>query len=180
MNRKHYIFLICIIALLAGPVISSFAASEFYIKIEGTKQGVFKGQSLRDAWKTWIPGLSYSHSVKTVTSLATGLPSGKRQYTPVRALVEWGPATPQIISALVTGEVLKTVTMEFLETTPEGIEQVACQIKLTNALVTAVNMDVPEAAGSQVKTAWVSFSFQRIEWTCMNGNVMFTDDNVIR
>ncbi len=102
----------------------AMAAYEFYVTIEGTKQGTFRGESTREAFRNKIPGISYQFSVKIPRDLATGMTSGKRVYQPVTFTKLWGAASPQIWQAAATNEVLKTVLFEFVNTNPNGEEQV--------------------------------------------------------
>ncbi len=113
-------------------------AYEFYVSIEGTKQGKLKGESLRDAHKNKITGLSYSHEIQSPRDVATGLASGKRQHGPIAFTKEWGPASPQLFQALVSNEILKSVKFEFIHTTPEGIEEVYYTIELEHGTVSGI------------------------------------------
>ncbi|GAC1456109.1 MAG: hypothetical protein PVSMB1_05710 [Gemmatimonadaceae bacterium] len=81
--------------------------SEFYVTIEGTKQGKLKGESIRDKWKEHIPGIGFSYDVKSPRDLASGQASGKRQHGALSFVKEWGPSSPQLFQAATTSEVLK-------------------------------------------------------------------------
>ena len=58
-------------------------AYEFYVAIEGTKQGKFKGDNRSKAHKDQITGLAFDYEVISPRDLASGLPTGKRQHKPV-------------------------------------------------------------------------------------------------
>ena len=49
-------------------------AHEFYVTIEGTKQGKFKGESLRKDHAAKFAGLSIEYSVQSPRDAATGMP----------------------------------------------------------------------------------------------------------
>jgi len=161
-------------------------AYEFYVSVEGTKQGKFKGESIREAHKEKLAGLSYSHEITSPRDVATGQASGKRQHGPVTITKEWGPATPQIFQALVTNEVLKSVLFEFIHTTPDGLEEVYHTVKLTNATVAKVRQvtGTGESAASAKTTATfdtheleeVSFTYQAIEVENLPGQTSASDD----
>lgn len=163
-------------------------AYEFYVTIEGTKQGKMKGESIRDAHKEKLSGLSYRHEIKSPRDVATGQASGKRQHGPVTITKEWGPATPQLFQAVVTNEVLKSVLFEFIHTTPEGAEEIYYTVKLTNATVSQVKYmtggNAVEGAGSAKTEATydtheleeVSFTYQRIEMEHKPGKTAALDD----
>lgn len=144
-----------------------------YVTIEGTKQGRFKGESVRSAHKNKLEAWNLGHTVTSPRDAATGQASGKRQHGPITLTKAWGAATPQIFQALVTNEVLKSVLIEHLQTTPEGIEEVRGTIKLTNATVSNIVRST-DADGSIIET--VSFSYQKIELQDLPGKTMAMDD----
>ncbi len=163
-------------------------AYEFYVTIEGTKQGKFKGESIRDAHKAKLSGLSYRHEIKSPRDIATGQASGKRQHGPISITKEWGASSPQIFQSLVTNEILKSVLFEFIQTTPEGAEEIYHTIKLVNATVSQVRYmtggQTVEGSGSAKHSASydtheleeVSFTYQRIEIENKNGKTAAFDD----
>jgi type VI secretion system secreted protein Hcp len=161
-------------------------AYEFYVTIEGTRQGAFKGESVREAHKDKIAGLSYQHEIRSPRDVATGQASGKRQHGPVIITKEWGPSSPQLFQALVTNEVLTSVGFEFFHTTPDGLEEVYHTVKLVNATVSKIvqSTGTGESASSAKTTndydthelEEVSFTYQRIEVENLVGQTAAEDD----
>jgi len=161
-------------------------AYEFYVTIEGTRQGAFKGESPREAHNKKVAGLSYSHEITSPRDIATGQASGKRQHGPISITKEWGAASPQLFQALVTNEVLKSVLFEFFHTTPDGLEEVYHTIKLANATVSKIKqMTGSGESSSSAKTGAtydtheleeVSFTYQSIEVENMPGQTSAGDD----
>jgi type VI secretion system secreted protein Hcp len=155
-------------------------AYEFYVTIEGTKQGMFKGESTRTAHKDKIEGLAFEYEVLSPRDVATGQASGKRQHKPVVITKEWGAASPQIFTSCVTNEVLKSVLMEFYHTTPEGKEEIHHTVKLINATVSNIKQSAGlakhEAAADIHETEEVAFTFQRIEVENKTGKTAAVDD----
>lgn len=161
-------------------------AYEFYMFVEGTKQGALKGESLKDKWKDKCTGISFSHEVKSPRDAATGLPSGKRQHSPLCIVKEWGASSPQLMQALCTNEILKKVTFEFIHTTAEGVEEVYFVITLTNATIARVVRTTGGAnseGSAKVTTQWdtmelesIEFTYQKIEWEHKPASTMAGDD----
>jgi type VI secretion system secreted protein Hcp len=161
-------------------------AYEFYVTIEGTRQGAFKGESVREAHSNKIAGLSYNHSIKSPRDVSTGQASGKRQHGPITITKEWGPASPQLMQALCTNEVLRSVLFEFFHTTPDGQEEVYHTVTLTNATVSAIEYTTGtgDSAGSSKTTSSydthelerVSFTYQRIVVESLTGQTSAEDD----
>jgi type VI secretion system secreted protein Hcp len=161
-------------------------AYEFYVTIEATKQGALKGESVREAHKDKLAGLSYSHTITSPRDIATGQASGKRQHGPVTITKEWGASSPQLFQALVTNEVLKSVFFEFIHTTPDGAEEVYHTVKLANATVSQIRQVTGSGeSSSSAKTSAtydtheleeVSFTYQRIEVENKPGQTSAEDD----
>lgn len=143
-------------------------AYEFYMTIEGTTQGKFKGESTRGAHKDKAPCIQLAYGVQSPRDVATGMASGKRQHQPFVVVKEIGASTPQVFQACVTNEVLKSVLFEFIKTTAEGKEEVYYTMKLTNATVSGQRQYTETAAKhSEVNDTHeleeVSFTFQQID-----------------
>lgn len=160
-------------------------AYEFYVSIEGTKQGKFKGESAREQHKEKIAAIGFSHEITSPRDSATGEASGKLQHTPITFVKKWGAASPQLFQALTTNEMLKTVLFEFVATYWNGEEEVEDTIKLTNATVSRMrrHLDV-EGLGGHVSTDGgekrpldeVSLTYTKIELENKPGKTMVVDD----
>jgi type VI secretion system secreted protein Hcp len=145
----------------------------FYVTIEGSKQGKFKGDSKRRAHKDQIVGLAFDYEVSAPYDAASGQATGKRQHEPVTITKRWGAATPQLFQALTTNEDLKMVLIEFVQTTAQGTEVVYHTVKLINARVAAIH----QYADADVREAKdVSFTFQKIEISNKSGGTSASDD----
>ncbi|MGD0676368.1 MAG: type VI secretion system tube protein TssD [Polyangiaceae bacterium] len=163
-------------------------AYQAHISIKGTTQGQFKGEGIQDSRKDkWIPVLSFSNEVQSPRDLATGYPSGKRQWSPVKIVKEWGAASPQGLAACVTNETLTEVNIEFTKTKDSGEEYVYQKIKLTNATVAAVrrftgNSETGETTSRHASAhdtleleEW-ALTFSKIELDDIDGQTSFMDD----
>jgi type VI secretion system secreted protein Hcp len=164
-------------ALLALPL-SASAAYEFYVQIEGTKQGKFKAECGQKEWKDAMAGIDFAYEVTTATEVGTGQASGRRQHKPIVITKEVGAASPQLFQALVQNEVLKSVLISFVETNAEGVVEVVHTIKLTNARVTSLKTFLGTSSGSKDMRLLETFSlsFQRIDIENKPGKTMASDD----
>jgi len=77
-------------------------AHEFYVTVEGSKQGKLKGESPREQHKDKLPGLGFHYSVSSPRESGSGQATGRRIHQPVSFVKEWGAATPQLFQALTT------------------------------------------------------------------------------
>jgi type VI secretion system secreted protein Hcp len=156
-------------------------AYEFYITVEGTKTGKFKGESERSEHKSKLPALSFESSVASPRDASTGRSSGKRVHEPIVFRKEVGASTPQFANSLVKNEVLKSVLFEFVHTNKDGKEEIVFTIKLSDATVTSQKLILPDVAdvnGGRGKnlTEEIQLSFKKIEWEHKVGKTMTIDD----
>jgi type VI secretion system secreted protein Hcp len=159
-------------------------AYEFYMTIEGAKQGKFKGEAGRDASRVRagkIAGIRFVTEVASPRDSAGGQASGKRAYKPILVTKEWGAASPQLFQALVSNEQIKTAVFEFVKTNANGEEYVYHRIKLTNASITGIKsyLDLTDASGDVYdahELEDVSFVFQKIEIENLDGKTSAADN----
>ncbi|MFI5106115.1 MAG: type VI secretion system tube protein TssD, partial [Terriglobales bacterium] len=111
---------------------------------------------------------------------ATGMASGRRQYSPIVVTKEWGAASPQIMSAAATNELLPSVEFEFVRTNAQGMEYVFQAVTLTNATIAGFKeyIGFPDAGEppNSHPLEDVSFTFQKIEVTNNDGKTTAVDD----
>ena len=154
-------------------------AYEFYMSIEGTKSGKFKGESTREAWKDKMPGIAFRSEVVSPRDMSAGSASGRRQHRPLLVSKKIGASTPLIANALCQNEVLKSVLLEFPIRDAAGKETVAFTIKLTNATIAGHRIVLPDFQGEQKDRdvmEEVEFTYQKIEWEHKIAKTMAMDD----
>lgn len=180
MSRTKLVLFFAALACLLLAVRSQAAAPRAYVKIEGTKQGTFKGESVRLAGKDYIAVLAFNYEATSPRDPSTGAPTGKRQHMPVVITKTLDSTSPQIYQALVTNETLKQVTIEFVTTSTDGKELAYYVITLKNASVSDLHqhMDLAgaTAAGSSTDPLEdVSFTFEEMTVTSNVGQTSATD-----
>ncbi len=155
-------------------------ASEFYVTIEGTKQGKLKGESVGEAHRDKLTGISFHYAMSSPRDAASGQASGRRQHQPIEFVKEWGAASPQLFQAMVGNESLKSVLFEFVKRDEQGDERVYHSIKLTSASVTAIEQYIngdPEPPPTDPRALEkISLTFQRIDIENADGQTSATDD----
>jgi type VI secretion system secreted protein Hcp len=145
--------------------------------IEGSRQGDFNEGSKKEKS---IPTLGFDYSVQTPHDMASGMATGKRQHTPVVIFKAIDNASPQILQALNTGEVLKSVTIDLLKS-ENGKLIVIRSIRLINAMVSKISQYGGAGAPSKMMPNYspieeVSFTFQKIEMLNGSGKTISADD----
>jgi type VI secretion system secreted protein Hcp len=111
-----------------------------------------------------VPILAIGHEIVSPRDAASGLPTGKRQHKPFVITKELDKSTPLLLTALITNENLTTVKVAITD----GTSNTVMTIELQNASV---------ASRKQVgETEEVSFTYQKIIWTWVDGGVTAEDD----
>ena len=154
---------------LASPALGG---EKYYVKIEGTKQGEFKGNVQRMSSR-WIEIASFSQAAESPRDAATGQASGRRKHEPIVITKQAGASSPQIWQALHTNELLKDVLFQFVRTTAEGKEQVYHTIKLTNATIASVERI---GGNSKNEEERIKLTYQNIEVMGGQGGVTSKDN----
>jgi type VI secretion system secreted protein Hcp len=182
MKLKHAVISIALAAigfaplkLAQGQIPAGAQRAMFFVDIKGATQGQFKAENmLVGVHKGGIEGVKFSSAVTSPRDLATGMPSGKRQFSVITFSKLWGPSSPQMIQACTTNESL-TVTFEFVKAS-QGKEIVYQTIKLTGATISSVKRYIDVSMGNEApdprELEDVSFTFQKIDITDANGAVV--------
>jgi type VI secretion system secreted protein Hcp len=163
---------------LALASLPASAAVNAYMKIDGVKQGSFKGEGTRKGSTQWIPIIAISQAVESPRDAASGQASGKRQHSPIKITKETDASSPQLARAAAAGEVLREVVIEFVRPGPKGQEEVYQTITLTNALVTRIQRGGASHAGKsdKMEREEIEITFQKIEVSNKEGKKTASDD----
>ncbi len=138
---------------VANPVIGQFS-------VTGQKQGHF-----HNGTSTSIDFSGFTEGVVSPRDPASGLPTGKRMHKPLTITKEIDATSPLFYNACVTNENLTSVVIDL--DAPGGTTP-ATRIELTNASCSELEHD------GQTET--VSFTFQKIQWTYLDGAISAEDD----
>ena len=95
-----------------------------YLTARGQKQGDIKGGATEKGREGSIPLISVAYDVETPLDPASGLPTGKRVHKPITVVKVIDQATPTLLQALVTNEVLTSAKIEFWRPVPEAVSPV--------------------------------------------------------
>ena len=153
-------------------------AYEFYVTIEGAKQGRLAGESPRSGHKGKLAGVGFSYEVTSPRDAASGQATGKRRHGAVTFTKEWGAASPQLFTALVTNEPIKSALFEFVRTNDVGVEHVFHTIRLKNAAVTAIHQYIATQEDAELDNAEledVALTFSAIEIANLDGKTSVSD-----
>jgi type VI secretion system secreted protein Hcp len=154
------------------------AADPIYMQVTGEKSGPIQGGVTLKGLEGSMHVLALSHEIDSPRDAATGQATGKRQHKPLVITMVLDKSTPLLLNAMVTDEVLKEVHLLFYERGAKGNLVNTFDIKLTNAQISHVATVYPDTGSprSDRPVLQLSFVYQKIEWTWVEGAVTAADD----
>ena len=154
-------------------------ASSAFLTLVGKRQGAITGGVTIKGREGSI--LVHSFENEIFSALSTkGLPTGKREHEPIVIVKEIDQSSPKLWTALVTNEVLTTWVLRFWAAGAKGAEQEIYTITLTNANIASMreymvdNLTAADSALPMLEE--VTFTYQKIQWTWMDGGITAVDD----
>jgi type VI secretion system secreted protein Hcp len=150
------------------------------LRLVGQKSGKIQGSVTQKGREGTIAVIASSHAILSPRDPATGLPTGKRQHRPLSITKELDRSTPILRSALTSNETLTTCDLLFYRADKTGIEAQYFTIRLTNASIASMEMQMPNNKHADLTALEtfedVTFVYQKIEWTWTDGSVAAADD----
>jgi len=160
MGRAGRLVVLCGVMTALLPAVHAMAAIDAYMTIEGSKQGKIKGGEVKTSGTEQIRVTDVMREETPSRDAASGMASGKRQHGTITIMKEIDKASPMFYQALNSNETFK-VSIVF----PAGsakTEKAAQRIDLGDAVITNVSK-----VGNSER---ITFTYQKIEVTYMNGN----------
>jgi type VI secretion system secreted protein Hcp len=179
MTRPMY-FLPAVLTMLALSVPAS--AANIYCTVVGAKQGKFQGDPGVRSGDNQIAVYALTEDVKVPYDAASGQSTGRRQHSPLTIIKELDKSSPQFFTAVVSNEILRSVTCTMYRGATNGSGNGAARayykIALTNATIVEVkdSGDGVNGAAEGDERERISFVYQKIELTDLESNTAAVDD----
>lgn len=180
---------ISLLTLITGLFFTALTTNAQLITLsaEGTRQGKFKGESLRQKQSDKIELAGYFMEITSPRDAASGAASGRRVFQPVTLLKATGASSPQFLAALSTNELIKKVVIEFWKNDPSGMEVNFYTVTLENVAVTGfkqftgpLEMEKFNPANNAILYDEIKLTYQRITQEDKINKTMVTDETSIR
>lgn len=168
-----------VVVVILAALASQAWALDFYVKVNGTKQGAFKGEGTGAQWKDWLPCVDLQYQVSLPLDRDTGLAAGMAQHLPLTIIKRLGAASPQFFQALTTNELLKQVDINLIRPRADGVQEVYYTITLRNANVIHLRLFRSQGQPDQLPAGdyeEISFRFQTATVSSNVGNTESTAD----
>lgn len=173
-------FVLALLVAVAVPWHSADASLNASLKLKGATQGDIKGGVIQKGREDSLRVLTVSHSVQSPRDPASGLATGKRQHKPLVLTVELDRAAPLLYRALTSNEKLSEVMIRFWSPSANakvgvGVESNSHSLRLVNAGLAEIKL-IKSDDPKQPDTLELSFTYQKIEWIWVDGNITAGDD----
>lgn len=158
-------------------------ASSAYLMLKGQKQGEIQGSVAHKGSEGAILVHGFQNAIVTPRDPSSGQPTGKRQHQPIVIIKEIDKSSPRLWSALVSNENLTLWVLNVW--TPStgaapGIDKNVYRVELTNANIASIEETMADnsitASASVPVHERVTFTYQKITWTWLEGAITATDD----
>lgn len=176
--KKNIFFLL--IAFFAFH--TALNAQTIILSAEGTKQGKFKGESIKSKFADKSELTGFLQEVNSPRDVTSGQATGKTIYQPVILLKKTGAASPQFFQALATNEILKKVVIDFYRPDANGQEVNYYSVTLENVSVAGYKQFIGPLENEKFNPDnnllfdEIKLTFQKITVEDKNGKTMATDD----
>jgi type VI secretion system secreted protein Hcp len=151
-----------------------------YLTLKGQQQGSINGSVTEKGRENSILVHAYNEGITSPRDPASGLPTGKRQHTPIVIVKEIDRSSPLLRNALVNNENLTAWQLKFFAAGPTGVQIQTYTINLTNASISSITASMldnedPTRASFPLREE-VSFVYQKIQWVWTDGGITAQDD----
>ena len=176
MSMKKWARSLAVVTCMSGvalaPLSEADAALNAYLTLKGQKTGQIQGSVTQKGREGRIMVVAVSHEIVSPRDAASGLPTGKRMHKPFVITKELDRSTPLLNRALVTNETLAEFELTVFAKNLKGVDAPAYTVKLTQASIAPIRL--VEKDGQLYEE--VSVTYQKIEWTWIDGGITAMDD----
>ena len=169
-------------AALLAPALamaSTAQAETGYLWIKGQKTGEIRGDVMQKGHDGWNSVLSMEYGISSPTDIATGMASGRRAHQPISFTLKWSKATPLLLGALTSNEILSMVQFQRWQPDPDGsgAEFNTDTLQLTNARIASLKIVDQKADDGKLDTVViVTMAYQKLNLMHQSGGIS-ADDN---
>ncbi len=141
---------------------------QFLMTMTGQKQGSIKGSNKgKQGDLDFSKGMEchgFDYGVITQIDPGSSGSTGKRMHKPITIIKELDAASPLLLQAAATNEVLTSVTFQFPPTGPDGKPFTVSKIELANATISKISVST-NSKGKQFETLILIYQGLRVNGT---------------
>jgi type VI secretion system secreted protein Hcp len=155
-------------------------AQDAYMTLKGQRSGEIKGSVTAPGHQGSIRVVAAHHEVISPRDPQSGQATGKRMHKPFVATKEVDQSSPVLYRMLASNETITSMVVRFMAPSPtSGAEINNYTVTLTNAGISDISFVMPVTTDStsskSPEVEQVSFTYQKIEWTWVEGDISASD-----
>ena len=155
-----------------------------YLRLASKAQGKIEGPVTQAGRENTIEVFGWNHEVIAPRDAASGMATGKRQHKALTITKAVDKTTPQLMKALITAESITSFSLECWRVASDGAQEPYYRIELENAGITGIaaeqlDSQEPENTDQPIREH-VSFVYQKIIWTWLEGGITAEDSLAAR
>jgi type VI secretion system secreted protein Hcp len=156
-----------------------------YLKLKGQKQGEIKGSVTQKGREGKIMVIAAHHEILNPRDAASGQATGKRKHHPFVITKEVDKSSPLLYTAMIGNENITEWELQFWRpavtaVSGAGAEKQHYTVKLTNANIANIAFTMPNNKNPDLaklaEYEEVTFVYQKIEWTWVDGGIVAADN----
>ncbi|GGI27625.1 type VI secretion system tube protein TssD [Pedobacter mendelii] len=156
-----------------------------YLTLKGKRNGEIKGSVVQKGREGKILVIAASHQLSTPSNPSTAMAVGRKIHSPFIITKELDKSSPLLYNILASNDSITEWKLEFWGTQIKtaigsGAETQKYTVKLTNARIINIKFVMPNVKdpdlAKYVEYEEVSFAYETIEWTWVDGGITATDN----
>ncbi len=156
-------------------------AQDAYMTLKGQKSGEVKGSVATPGHEGSIRVVAAHHEITSPRDQLSGQATGKRIHRPFMVTKELDKSSPVLYRMLASNETITSMVVKFMAPSPtSGATINNYTVTLTNAGISDIAFTMPSTtdatASKSPELEQVSFIYQKIEWTWVEGDISASDN----
>ncbi len=151
-----------------------------YLRLVGEQRGHIRGSVTEKGREGLIMVAAVEHELISPRDPTSGQPTGKLMHKPVTITKPLDRSSPLLYTMLINNENITEWQLQFFRTSSTGTQVNHYTIRLMNSAIAGIEFHMPSnrdpALANQSEFEEVSFTYQAIEWTWMEGGITARDD----
>ena len=144
-------------------------AKAIHLSLTGSMQGQIHGSCIAAGLEDTIGVIGFSHEIVSPRDAASGLPTGKHQHSPMVITKRIDKSTPLLYHSFVNNENMSDFILRFYHKADGGTVHNYYEVRLINARICGIKQ-------LDTEREHISFIYQKIVWTFMEGGITAEDD----
>jgi type VI secretion system secreted protein Hcp len=158
-------------------------ALQFYMTVEGEKQGNIEGNNTNVGHEKEILCHALDQVIKIPFNELNGQPGGKRIHGPISITKSFDKSSPLLYQSIANGEQLSKVVLSFPRIVEQGLEEIYFTITLTKATIVKIRPTMQIVFDDNLRRydhmEEISITYAQIEWRWEPDGIVSMDKAIV-